>query len=191
MRQLQTAHRLKRTLRYSTTRDLTVHSESVGEHIFGLVFLAQYFLLVEEGVQGLNHERVGQIIVYHDLGEASEQGDIPYHIKTEAHEAQEREDAKNIFRSLPAVMRDVGLSAWHEYEERTNLEAQFVYALDKVEPLFELMAPVNERCHIRLHQTYESHIGKKLKATEKFPVMRRFVDVISADKKRRDVFWKE
>ncbi len=38
---------------------------------------------------------------------------------------------------------------------------------------------------------FEIHYGKKFKATEGFPVMRRFLDVISDDMKKRRIFWEE
>ncbi|HVZ76037.1 MAG TPA: HD domain-containing protein [Candidatus Paceibacterota bacterium] len=188
--QLHSAYQFKRTLRYGTTRDFSVQSESDAEHVFGLVYLKEYFLPLEDSLKELDGEKIARLILFHDFPEMK-YGDRPYHLKTKEDEARERAAAPEVFAALPPSMHKLGLDSWKEYEERKSLEAQFVYALDKVEPLFELMDPVNEQCHIRLHQTYESHIGKKLKATEIFPVMRRFVEVISADKKRRDVFWKE
>ena len=189
-RQLRSGYQLKRTLRYSTTRDFSVQSESDAEHIFGLVFLNEYFLPLEDSLGELDAAKIQRMILFHDFPEIKH-GDQPYHLKTKEDEERERAAAPEVFAALPASMQKLGLSHWQEYEHRTSTEAQFVYALDKVEPLFELMDPVNETCHVRLHQTYESHIGKKLRATEQFPVMRRFVEVISADKKRRNVFWVE
>lgn len=186
--QLRVAYALKRTLRYSTNRDFSVHSESVAEHVFALFFLTQYFLPLEDPERNLSVEKIYRIILFHDIGEITH-GDVPYHIKTEGHEKQEREAAIEIFQSLPAVIRSKARNAWKEYEEHRSPEARFVHALDKIEPLFELMDPVNEQSMKRLKFTYQDHIVKKMRATENFPVMKKFVEVMSADMLRRDVFW--
>ena len=87
--------------------------------------------------------------------------------------------------------RILAQESWGAYERRESPEALFVYALDKIEPVFELFDPVNEQTPIRLKQTYESHMGKKLEATQNYPCMRKFVEVMSEDMLRRGVFWKE
>jgi len=104
-RQLRVGYEFKRVLRYDTKRDQSMHNESDAEHVFGLEFLADYFLAVE-----------------------------------------------------------------------------------KLDPCFEMWDPVNGQTPRRLGQSYESHITKKLRATEMFPVMRRFVEVISADMLAQGMF---
>jgi hypothetical protein len=47
-KQLRIAYGLKQTIRYAGSRDLSVHGESVAEHIFAIIFLAQYFLPLED-----------------------------------------------------------------------------------------------------------------------------------------------
>jgi 5'-deoxynucleotidase YfbR-like HD superfamily hydrolase len=187
-RQLRVGYGMKATPRYSTERDLKVHYESDADHVFALHYLLEYFVRVEKLPRPLDMEKARQMITFHDFGEIIN-GDKPYHTKTKEDEAQEHEDAKKIFAMLPAEIRSIAREGWESYEAKKSLEAQFVYALDKVEPLFELFDEVNERSFRRLEQTYEQHIGKKLKATEEFPVMRRFVEVVSADMLRRGVFW--
>jgi 5'-deoxynucleotidase YfbR-like HD superfamily hydrolase len=189
-RALRVAYKLKRTLRYNTSRDLTVHSESVAEHKFALFFLSEYFLLLEDPANELDYRTVHRIILYHDFPEISH-GDIPYLLKTVVHEKREREAAPGVFASLPPSMRQIAQESWEAYERRESPEALFVYALDKVEPVFELFDPINEQTPIHLHQTYESHMGKKLAATKNYPYMRKFVEVMSEDMLQRGVFWKE
>ena len=41
--QLRVAYRLKKTLRYASKRDFSVHSESVAEHLYGFVFSLAIF----------------------------------------------------------------------------------------------------------------------------------------------------
>lgn len=188
IRSLKVGYQLKRTMRYSTERDHTVHNESVAEHKFALLYLMHYFLPFEDPERLLNVGTVCSLITFHDFGEILN-GDKPYHLKTAVHEQQEREDAKLVFSKLPESIRDIAYKSWHEYEQRSTLEARFVYALDKVEPMFELMDPVNELSLKRTRFTYQHHIVKKRQATEGFPVMRRFVEVGSADMLKRGVFW--
>ncbi len=185
---LKLGYRLKRTMRYGTERDHSVHTESVAEHKFALLYLMHYFLPLEDPKRLLDVGTVCSLITFHDFGEIPN-GDKPYHLKTAAHEQQEREDARFVFDHLPPLIRHLGYERWREYDERSTPEARFVDALDKLEPMFELMDPVCEKSLKRMEFTYQHHIVKKLRATEGFPVMRRFVEVGSKDMLGRDVFW--
>lgn len=187
VRQLRLAYKLKRTPRYGAVRDPKVHSESVAEHKFALLFLSRYFVRVEVLPRTLDMEMVDNIILFHDFGEIPH-GDKPYISKTRADEVQEREDAKRVFASLPEELRWLGLDSWHAYETKDGPEASFVNALDKLEPCFELQGTTNEKTLMRLGYTYEKHVGKKLLATDGFPVMRSFVLATANHKRRRGVF---
>jgi putative hydrolase of HD superfamily len=167
-----------------------VHSESVAEHVFALIFLATYFLPLEEVGPSLDKAKLYEILLYHDFGEIINGDVLTYH-KTENDREREAADAKKVFASLPASLQKIGHERWHEYEEQASPEAQFAYALDKVEPVFELLDPVNERSVKRFKITYLRHLGHKLKAAENYPVMKRFTNVISNDMKERGVFWPE
>jgi len=188
--QLRVAYGMKRTLRYNSTRDFTVHSESVAEHVFALIFLATYFLPLEEVGHTLNKAKLYEILLYHDFGEIIHGDVLTYH-KTDTDREREAADAKKVFASLPTSLQKIGHERWHEYEAQSSPEAQFAYALDKVEPVFELLDPVNERSVKRFKITYLRHLGHKLKAAENYPVMKRFTNVISNDMKERGVFWPE
>jgi putative hydrolase of HD superfamily len=186
--QLRIGYGLKKTLRYSGSRDFSTHGESVAEHVFALLFLAQYFLPLEDAEGALDKATVYETLLFHDFGEILN-GDIPYHQKTAEDEAREMEDAKQVFNSLPPPLNTLGRKRWEDYEEHKTVEARFVYALDKMEPLFELFDPINETSMRRLEFTYEMNIERKLKATEQFPVMQKFVQVLSDDMKKRGVFF--
>src|ERR1700761_6535087 len=129
VRKLRVGYKLKRTLRYGTTRDFNVHLESVAEHIFSLFFLMEYFLPLEDPAHTLNVERIYRMLLFHDFGEIIH-GDIPYHQKTPAHEVREREDARVVFASLPPLMGQAAYVSWQEYELRISPEARFANALD-------------------------------------------------------------
>jgi len=188
VRQLQVAYKLKRTLRYGTQRNFEVHSESVAEHVFSLFFLSQYFLPLEDPRHALDVEKLYRIFLFHDFGEITH-GDVPYHIKTKKHEEREREAAKVLFKSLPSSLQEVSYENWQDYEEQRSPEAHFASALDKIEPMFELFDPINELSMKRLKFSYQAHIGKKIQYTEEFPIMRKFVEVMTRDMLERGVFW--
>jgi hypothetical protein len=112
-----------------------------------------------------------------------------YHLKTKEHKKQERKDAKIVFQSLPISLQKIAKESWQDYTKQKTPEAKFVYALDKIEPLFELFNPINELSLKRLKHSYDVHYQRKFIATENFPVMRRFTDVISKDMLARKIFW--
>ncbi len=188
--QIRIGYKLKRTIRYGSTRDPELHSESVADHIFALIYLAQYFLPIEDPEQLLDEAKVYTMILYHDFGEIAH-GDIPYHQKTKADQDREAEDAIQTFAKLPAHMQTRAKALWQEYEDKQSPEARFVNALDKIEPSFELLDPVSSARLKEAKFTYDLHMTKKRIATEGFPIMRRFVEVIGDELLKRDVFWKE
>ena len=67
--QIVSAYKLKKTIRYGTTRDFTIHAESVAEHVFAISFLAHYFLAVESVGPSLDAQKVQSILLFHDFGE--------------------------------------------------------------------------------------------------------------------------
>lgn len=188
--QLASAYALKKTIRYGTTREPELHAESVAEHVFGITFLAHYFLAVEPIGPALNAERVRSILLFHDFPEIT-YGDIVTYQKTPEDVERERMAAKDVFAALTPEMEKVGYECWMEYEDQKTPESRFAYAIDKMEPLFELLDPVNERSLKRLKITYETNIANKIKAVADYPVMKRFVEVIAKDMLARDIFWKQ
>lgn len=190
VRAIRIAYGLKHTMRYSSERDTSVHSESVAEHLFALHYLALYFQILEDPEKKLDMNKVHSIITFHDLGEITH-GDVPYHLKTKDHELQEKEDAHKLFLALPGNLQKLAKDSWEDYEEQRSKEAEFVNALDKIEPLFELFDPINERTLKRLKNSYDKHFNQKFTATENFPIMRRFVEAVSRDMLKRKVFWEE
>lgn len=188
VRQIRVAYQLKKIPRYATKRNADEHSESVAEHVFALVYLAEFFLPFEDIEKGIDVVKLHRILLYHDLSEIK-YGDQPYHLKTAEDTKREREATQEIFSSLPAILQETARRSWEDYESRQSAEAKLAYALDKIEPIFELLDPTNERSMKRLKFSYEAHIGVKMRATERFPVMRKFVEVMTRDMLKRGVFW--
>jgi 5'-deoxynucleotidase YfbR-like HD superfamily hydrolase len=177
-------------MRYATVRDMSVHNESVAEHVFALCYLLNYFLLLEDASGAMDRAKIYDMLVFHDFGEIIH-GDIPYHVKTEAHEVQEKNDALEIFIKLPDSMQGHARNSWAEFDTLSSREARFAYALDKIEPLLELLDPINQLTMHRLQFTAEMSIGRKMEATRDFPVLRRFAEVIHADFIARNVYWSQ
>src|SRR5579864_7364219 len=82
---LRVGYAMKRVLRYKTTRDFSVHSESNAEHVFALIYLAQYFSLVEPSATSLDKEKLYSILLFHDFGEIKH-GDVNTYDKTASDE---------------------------------------------------------------------------------------------------------
>lgn len=188
--QLRIAYKLKKTLRYAGSRDFTVHCESVAEHVFASIYLVEYFLPLEDPDGKLDKLSIIEILLFHDFGEIIN-GDVPAHMKTDNDRKQEFQDAEIVFSSLPGHLQKGGRDKWEEYETRTTPESQFAYAIDKIEPLFELLDSVSQTSMRRLKYTRDVSDRVKLRATEKFPVMRRFVEAITDNFQERNLFWEE
>lgn len=182
---LREMYALKSVLRYETRRDTTVHSESVGEHLFGMQLLAHYFLPLEDPLGRLDRIRVSELILFHEIGEI-ETGDIVTHKKSLEHSRIEREAAERVAARLPASLREIAWKRFVEFDDVSTDEAAFVEAIDKIEPIFELYDDMRLASFIRLGVSREAAIGKKLKVTEQYPYLRKFLDawLAYADGKR-------
>jgi 5'-deoxynucleotidase YfbR-like HD superfamily hydrolase len=189
-RRLVVGYTQKSIIRYAGKREMDVHAESDAEHVFGLIYLAQYFLMHEPGAQSLDKQKVMEILLFHDFPEIK-YGDVVTYAKTESDQEREFSAAKEVFDSLPQSLGPLAHERWQEYEEHATPEGKFCYALDKIEPLFELMNPVAVRSIKRLKITREMHVGNKYKAAANFPLMLRFTDVITKAWDKQDIFWKE
>lgn len=169
-------YKLKGTMRYLSMRDTAIHSESVAEHIFGMQLLALYFLKLE-GLEGkLDRARVDDLILFHELGEV-ETGDIINHQKTDEHREQEKIAAMRVAAMLPDSLKEYASACATEFEEHTTPEGEFAWAIDKMEPIFEMW---DEQVALPLFKKYgytrANAIDNKIRATEKYPYMRRFIE---------------
>jgi putative hydrolases of HD superfamily len=187
-KRIHVGYGMKSTIRYGTKREVGVHAESDAEHIFGLIYLAHYFIAHEPACKSMDAQKLFDILLYHDFGEIKH-GDAVTYYKSKEHEEREKGAAKEVFASLPEPLSTYGYACWKEYEEYTTPEAKYAYALDKIEPLFELQHPVSETSMKRLKVTPQMNIENKLKATKEYPVLGRFAEVLSNDMVRRGVFW--
>jgi putative hydrolase of HD superfamily len=114
--------------------------ESIADHTFGVAWIAM--LLADRAVaRGLrvNVEKVLRLALLHDLSEART-GDLPSTIKpyfpgTTLPQA-DQQAARDILEPLGEIGANY-LTLWHEYEQRSSLEARLVKAADKLDLLLQ------------------------------------------------------
>ncbi len=185
---LRVLYKLKSVMRYRSTRDTSVHSESVAEHLFAMQVIAQYFLPLEDEKGKLDRTRIHELILFHELGEI-ETGDIINHQKTDEHREFERLAAARVAQMLPASMQEIALARQREFDECATPEARFADAIDKIEPIFEMWdEQVALPLFRRFNYTRNDALKGKMEATEEFPHMRRFIEAWDRRAVSLDVF---
>lgn len=128
---LNIAEKLKCNTRHSYTS--SGRRESVAEHSWRLALMAY---LVRDEFPEIDMDRVIQMCLFHDMGEAVT-GDIPCFEKTGRDEAVEDDAVLWLLEQLPASYRsDVG-KLFEEMREQKTQEAKLYKALDKLEALIQ------------------------------------------------------
>ncbi len=114
--------------------------ESIADHLFGVAWIAM--LLADCAIahgKEINVEKVLRMALLHDLSEART-GDLPSTIKPyfpgNTLKQADEQATRDILQPLGAAGANY-LALWHEYEERTSLEARLVKAADKLDLLFQ------------------------------------------------------
>lgn len=126
---LRTAGKLKDTTRHCFTPG--GRRESVAEHSWRLALMAYW---VGDEFPELDTERVVQMCLIHDLGEAFT-GDIPVFNKTDADEQREQQLLSAWVDSMPQPLRSQMQSLYEEMEMQQTGEAKLYKALDGLEAL--------------------------------------------------------
>ena len=117
-------------------------NESDAEHIYGCLILSEYFLS-KESMKHLNKQRIFEIFLFHDLTE-NETGDISAYKKTEEDKIKEREAVKIVENKVPKIISQNFASAIKEYEEQTTTESKFCKAIDKLEPVIQMVGKLDQ-----------------------------------------------
>ena len=128
---LRVAEQLKCRTRHCDTT--SGRRESVAEHSWRLCLMA---LLLRDEFPEADMDRVLQMCVIHDLGEAFT-GDIPTFLKTGQDEDEEEGVLENWFQSFPSPAKEEMLSLLLEMEEMKTREAKIYTAMDKLEALIQ------------------------------------------------------
>lgn len=130
---IQEAERLKNVLRSAHTSE--GRQESTAEHTWRLCLMALTFA---DHLGPVDLAKVLKLCVVHDLGEAIH-GDIPaiHQTPSSGKAEQEREDLRELTKTLPAALQEEILGLWEDYENARSREARIVKALDKLETIIQ------------------------------------------------------
>ncbi|MDE6640808.1 MAG: HD domain-containing protein [Acetatifactor sp.] len=128
---LNIAEKLKCNTRHSYTS--SGRHESVAEHSWRLALMAY---LIRDEFPEVNIDRVIQMCLFHDMGEAVT-GDIPCFEKTGRDEAVEDEAVAWLLEQLPMPHRQAVEQLFQEMGSQQTVEAKLYKALDKLEALIQ------------------------------------------------------
>lgn len=128
---LHIAENLKQVLRHSWTSK--GNREDVAAHSWRMTLMA---LMIEDEFQDINMNRVLELCVVHDLGEAITE-DIPCFEKTEKDENVEVLAQKQLVESVSGPFQKKLQSLFDEMNEMKTKEAKLYKCLDKLEALIQ------------------------------------------------------
>lgn len=130
---IQEAERLKNVLRSAHTS--SGRQESTAEHTWRLCLMAFTFA---DKLGNIDMAKVLKLCIVHDLGEAIN-GDIPAveQVDSAYKSDRERQDLKEISKTLPQTLQDELMGIWEDYEYALSREARIVKALDKLETIIQ------------------------------------------------------
>jgi putative hydrolase of HD superfamily len=135
---LGTAAALKDTLRSGMT--VGGRQESTAEHTWRLCLMA---VVLEEALPGIDHKRLMQMLVLHDLGEAVH-GDVPAPLQTGIDKtAAERADLAGLLAPLPPAVAARLMALWDEYATAATPEARLAKGLDRLETVLHHVEGAN------------------------------------------------
>jgi putative hydrolases of HD superfamily len=187
---LQYLFGLKKVIRYDQDRHATDSTESVAEHVYGMHILAQYFLTLENPAGDWDTSAIYEMITLHDIDEI-ETGDVLGYTKTAEVRALELAAMRRTIKNAPAHMQEQMDLRVTQYETQTSREAQFVKAIDKIEPLFQIFNEEGRTVLKRNKTTAEQSLRIKTPYIESFPAIKRFAEVIHQALIDGDYYWEE
>jgi len=186
-KKIQYARSLKNVIRYDLSREEHDFTESVAEHTYTMHVLADYFLRLEPSAATLDQRKVKTMITWHDMDEI-ETGDTVSWKKTAADIVHEREAWKATAKNLPELLQADISATIDEYESLESIEAKFVKAIDKLDPLFYIYTENGKQWIQKQHLKFATSESHKLKHIELYPFMSRFMNVIHNEMKSEDYF---
>ena len=190
LQKVQTLYELKKVIRYNHTRQNEQHTESVAEHIFGMHCLIDYFLPLENDNNGWDSEKIRVMAQYHDIDEVIT-GDIVGYKKSISEQAQERTASEEVINRLPELLQEKVRLVLDEYELKATPEAKFVKAIDKIEPVFHLYNKTGKDTLSYLKTTKNQHDRIKYPYVNGFPIIKRFVDVMTLQFEKEGFYHRE
>ncbi len=170
VRGLRYLYGLKYVIRYAESRAETDYTESVAEHVYGMHLIAQFFLPLISETKMIDRAKVYEMITIHDLDEV-ETGDTIGYLKTEAQRSEEINTMKKVINHSPQHLQKSFWNLALEYDKKESIEAKFVKAVDKFEPLIHLYSEGGKEILHRNKTTIQNSVDVKEKYIAPFPIM--------------------
>lgn len=175
---IATYYNLKHTPRWAHERNQD-EVESVAEHIYGMHLLADYFLPLME--EEFVIENVRHLITWHDMAEALV-GDMTSKHKTDEHKVAEKEAEQQIVKDSPTHLTKRLDNIYSSFDQMTNIEAKFVKAIDKIEPMFHMyfLSTKSDKVHSKFNLGWSSdeYFEYRKPYFVDFPLIKRFDDIL-------------
>ncbi len=187
---LQYLYKLKEVTRYNQDRHETDSTESVAEHLYGMMLLTEYFLPFEDPEGKLDKAKIFEMILFHDIDEI-ETGDVLGYRKTEADRARELDAMKRVLAGGPLNMQELMTARVEEYEAKETPEAKFAKAMDKVEPLVQIFNEKWKQVLVKNKTTAEESLRIKTPYIGDFPYVKKFSMTIHDALVAQGFFWSE
>ncbi len=176
---------LKHTIRWAKNRDGD-YTESVAEHVFGMHVLLNYFLPLIDINNTLDKSLIYHMPTWHDMAEAIV-SDMTTKLKTQAHEAAEKEAEQMLIETAPEHLKEMLTTIYATYDIRDSVEAKFVKAIDKMEPMFHLyflkQKGISVPDHYQMQWEADEYREHRAKYVDIFPILKRFDDVLYEETK--------
>lgn len=179
LERIQVLFRMKQVIRYHHVREEELDTESVAEHVYGMLVLMDYFWTLEEVTnERWDYRRAVQLALYHDIDEILT-GDTIGYMKTSVDREKEFIAQQEIVGLLSPFSQPHVRSVLEEYERQETVESRFVKAIDKIEPLFHLINENGKRICLRNKATHTQSRSIKDKYVSAFPCIKRFNEVLN------------
>ncbi|OGG41863.1 hypothetical protein A2837_01465 [Candidatus Kaiserbacteria bacterium RIFCSPHIGHO2_01_FULL_46_22] len=174
---LQELFKMKKVIRYHHTREEIIDTESVAEHVYGMMILIDYFLPLEQ-IGQWDGEKIFKTALYHDIDEILT-GDRIGYLKTQSDREQEKATQQKVVESLPLSIQQKVDDLLNEYDGQASIEARFTRAIDKIEPLFHLINDNGKKICVETNVTLAQSKSIKDKYVKDFPYIKRFNEVLT------------
>ncbi len=184
-KKLQYLYKIEEIDRYGEVKN---RKESTAEHICTSFILANYFLKIID--EELDYKKVTQMLLFHDLVEI-ETGDtfILDNEKLNSIVDREAKAFKIVYSKFPEILKEDYKKLWQEYIECETREAQFVIAIDELDPIIQALD--KKYLWHKYEFTEEKLRNKKQKSIEKFPKLLIFFEELIVYFDKNSYFYKE
>lgn len=163
--------------------------ENDAEHSWQLAFLAMYIIQTYEFNYSL--DKVLQYALLHDLVEIHA-GDLGALHRTSEQTIKKQQDEKEAFEAIKKQFPEWNQmhQIIHDYENRVDEEAKFVYVLDKILPVLNIMSDNGYRWHQEwyvLQDEIDAKIPKNL--TQSPELYHIFQKIVKAMQEKENIYF--